>query len=159
MQNKNKIKVYAISLLISLGTGGLSAFLTRENMNIYDEIITPPLSPPSIVFPIIWTILFILMGISAGMIYLNKDKSMSEAGEGLRVYVFQLIMNFFWSIIFFNMRAFTFAFIWIVILWIAIITMILKFRKVNKTAAYLQIPYAIWVLFAAYLNIMIAVLN
>ena len=128
-------------------------------MNIYEEIITPPLSPPSVVFPIVWTILFTLMGISSAMIYLKKESYPDEVSEGLRIYAFQLALNFFWSIIFFNMRAFTFAFVWIVILWIAIIAMILKFYKINKPAAYLQVPYALWVTFAAYLNIMIAVLN
>ena len=89
----NKIKPYVISIVISLAVGGLSAVLTMDNMSIYDEIRTPPLSPPSILFPIVWTVLYILMGISAAIIYSNKYIDTDEVRNGLRTYGASLVFN------------------------------------------------------------------
>jgi len=152
----NNIKPYVISILIALAVGGLSAFLTNDNMMIYQQINQPPLSPPSFIFPLVWTILFILMGLSSAIVYI---KSTSNSKKALIIYGIQLIINFLWSIIFFNLRIYLFAFIWLLLLWILIIIMIYEFYKVNKLAAYLQIPYLLWVTFAAYLNFMIFILN
>ena len=154
-----KIKPFIISIAISLGVGLLSALLTSDSMNIYSAIVQPPLAPPSILFPIVWTVLFTLMGIGAALVYNKKEEKPKETQDALIVYAVNLFVNFFWSIIFFNMRAFLFAFIWILLLWAIILTMILKFRKVSPLAAYLQIPYLIWVTFAAYLNLAIFILN
>ena len=156
---KQKAKTYIISIAISLSVGIISALLTRGNMNIYEEITTPPLSPPSFLFPIVWTVLFILMGISAAMIYETRTAPKRQKDTALYTYAASLFVNFFWSIIFFNMRAFLFAFIWILLLLFLIIATILQYRKINSTAAYLQIPYAVWVTFAAYLNFGIWILN
>ena len=152
----NKIKPYVFSILIALAVGALSAFLTNDNMEIYSQINQPPLAPPSYIFPIVWTILFILMGISSAIVYV---KSTSNSSKALTIYTIQLIVNFLWSIIFFNLRAYLFAFIWILLLWILILIMIYEFYKVDKLAAYLQIPYLLWVTFATYLNFMIFILN
>lgn len=154
-----KIKPYIISILIALAVGGLSAFLTKNSMAEYKNINQPPLAPPMILFPIVWSILFILMGISSAIIYTKRDVNHQEAVSGLIIYVLQLIVNFFWSIIFFNMRAYLFAFIWLLLLLILIIMMIVQFRKISPAAAYLQIPYLLWVTFAGYLNFMIYLLN
>lgn len=154
-----KLKPYIISILIALGTGGLSAFLTKNSMEVYKNINQPPLAPPMILFPIVWLILFILMGISSAIIYTKRSTNPREALSGLIIYGLQLIVNFFWSIIFFNMQAYLFAFIWLLLLWVLIIMMILQFRKISPLAAYLQIPYLLWVTFAGYLNIMIFLLN
>lgn len=154
-----KIKPYIVSILIALGVGGLSALLTRGSMNLYDEIITPALAPPSWVFPVVWTILFILMGISAAMIYTDKSVSESQKISALYTYSLSLIVNFFWSIIFFNFRAFFFAFVWLLLLLLLIISTIIKYESINKTAAYLQIPYLLWVTFAGYLTFSIWYLN
>lgn len=154
-----KLKPYIISILIALGTGGLSAFLTKNSMEVYKNINQPPLAPPMILFPIVWLILFILMGISSAIIYTQRSTNPREALSGLIIYGLQLIVNFFWSIIFFNMQAYLFAFIWLLLLWVLIIMMILQFRKISPLAAYLQIPYLLWVTFAGYLNIMIFLLN
>jgi len=151
-----KFKVYAISILIALGVGGLSAFLTRGEMRVYSTLVQPPLAPPSWLFPIVWSILFILMGISAGMIYLSHSY---EKGSALTVYGLQLAVNFIWSLIFFNMKAYYLAFFWLLLLLALIIIMVYKFCKINKTAAYLQIPYLLWVTFAGYLTLAIAILN
>ena len=153
------ILVYAISIGIALLVGGLSALVTGGSMGIYEEIITPPLAPPSWLFPVVWTILFILMGISAAMIYNDRKASMAQKKSALYTYALSLIVNFFWSIIFFNLRAFFFAFIWLILLLYLIINTILKYYKIKPLAAYLQIPYAIWVSFAGYLTLAIWILN
>ena len=154
-----KIKPYFISILIALGVGGLSALLTRNSMDIYEKTNHAPLSPPSILFPIVWSILFILMGVSAAMIYTRKDEDPSGVRDSLVVYAISLLFNFFWSIIFFNMQAYLFAFIWLLALWILIILTIVSYKKISPLAAYLQIPYLLWVTFAAYLNLGVYVLN
>ncbi len=154
-----KIKPYVISIAIALGVGGLSALLTKGNMDIYNTINRPALAPPMIVFPIVWGILFVLMGISSAIVYTKRDENPDEVLDALKVYAFQLIVNFFWSIIFFNMQAYLFAFIWLLLLWVLIIIMIIRFKKVSKTAAYLQLPYLLWVTFAGYLTFMIWILN
>lgn len=156
---RREIKPYIISIIIALAVGGLSAFLTRSSMEVYTNIKQPPLAPPSVVFPIVWTILFILMGVSGAMVYVKGRESGVPVGEALKIYALQLILNFFWTIIFFNMQSYLFAFIWLVLLWIAIILMIVSFRKVSPAAAWLQVPYLLWVTFAGYLNLMIYILN
>lgn len=156
---RRKIKPYIISIIIALAVGGLSAFLTRSSMEVYTNIKQPPLAPPSVVFPIVWTILFILMGVSSAMVYVKGRESGVPVSEALKIYALQLILNFFWTIIFFNMQSYLFAFIWLVLLWIAIILMIVSFRKVSPAAAWLQVPYLLWVTFAGYLNLMIYILN
>lgn len=152
-------KSYIISILIALGVGGLSAFLTRESMGIYAEISTPPLSPPAVLFPIVWTILYVLMGISAAMVYNSKGTSVTNRTQSLFTYGVSLVVNFFWSIIFFNMRMYFLAFVWLVLLWVLILKTILEYWDINKTSAKLQIPYLIWVAFAGYLTFSIFLLN
>ena len=149
---KEKIKSYAFFILSALAVGGLSAFFTRNNMDINNDVLMPPLSPPPILFPIVWTLLFILMGISATMIY-NANAPKTEKSNALKIYALSLAVNFSWNIIFFNMRAFGFAFFWLLFLLFLIVLTILKYYKINKVAAYLQIPYAIWVSFAGYLTL------
>lgn len=154
-----KIKPYVISILIALAVGGLSALLTRGNMNIYDRIVQPPLAPPMWLFPVVWGILYVLMGIGSALVYQNRLSNPEETREALFVYGLQLAINFFWSIIFFNLQAYWFAFFWLLFLWILILQMIRKFYAVSPMAAYLQIPYLLWVTFAGYLTLAIAVLN
>lgn len=155
-----KIKPYLISIAIALAVGGLSALLTRSGMDRYNAVIVKPaLSPPMWLFPVVWSILYILMGISAALVYKKPLANADTVGAALRVYGLQLIVNFFWSIIFFNMQAFLFAFIWTIVLWILIIVMIVMFTRINKLAGLLQIPYLIWVTFAAYLTLMVYLLN
>lgn len=151
-----KIKPYVISVLLAFIVGGLAAWLTNDSMNIYESINKPELSPKGFVFPIVWSILYTLMGISAAIVY---KKGGMRSKPALIVYAIQLIVNFFWTIIFFNLQAFLFSFIWLILLWILIIYMIYKFYEISPLAAYLQIPYLLWVTFAAYLNYMIFTLN
>ena len=154
-----QIKPYIISVAIALGVGALSALFTRNNMDIYSEVATPPLSPPAILFPLVWTFLYILMGVSAAVIYTSHSASVSQRKRTLYTYAASLVVNFFWSIIFFNVRAFAFAFLWFLLLLYLIIKTILQYKEIELTAAYLQIPYALWVAFAGYLNFGIWYLN
>lgn len=155
----NKIKPYVVSIAIALAVGGLSALLTKNNMEMYGNIDKPPLSPPGWIFPIVWGILYVLMGIGSAQVYINRVGKEEDSRSALFIYGLQLAVNFFWSIIFFNMQAFLFAFIWLIILWVLVIVMIIKFKRVNKTAAYMQIPYLLWVTFAGYLTLAVYILN
>lgn len=154
-----KTKNYIIGILIPLAVGGLAALLTMGGMDVYSQITKPPLSPPGFLFPIVWTILYTLMGISSVMIYREKGISTQVKNKTLFVYGLQLAVNFLWSMVFFNMQAYLLSFVVILVLWVLIIAMILDFKRINEIAAYLQIPYLLWVTFAAYLNLMIFVLN
>jgi tryptophan-rich sensory protein len=159
----NKIKPYllpvGIGIAVSLGVGALAAILTRGSMNIYEALNTPPMSPPSILFPIVWSALYILMGVSAALVWVNRFLSESDALTGLKRFALSLVFNFAWSIIFFNLRSPLAAFVCLVVLLYLIIKTIISYRRVLPIAAYLQIPYAVWVLFAGYLNLGIYFLN
>ena len=129
-----------------------------SGMEDYAQTVAKPaFTPPGWVFGLVWPILYILMGISVAQIWLAPESL--QRSRGLNLYVAQLIVNFFWSLIFFNAQAFGFAVIWLLFLWVLVLLMILQFRKVNKLAALLQIPYLAWLTFAAYLNIEVWHLN
>ena len=151
-----KAKTFIFSILLSLTVGGLSALATASNMNIYDEITPPPLAPPGWLFPVVWTVLFILMGISAARIFTSKSHKKDDA---LFVYAVSLALNFSWSIFFFNMQSFIVSFVILVALWLSIIITMIKYHKINQLAAWLQLPYLLWVTFAGYLNLAIIFLN
>ena len=156
---KPYILPYSIAIAIPLTVGIASAAITKDSMEVYSRLNSPPLSPPSWLFPIVWTILFVLMGISSAMIFTNRDKNPEEAKKGLTYYAVSLVLNFSWSIIFFNLQAAFLALIILIALLYCIIKTILEYRKIWNIPAYLQIPYAIWVLFAGYLNAGIWLLN
>ena len=150
-----KTKDLIISIAIPLITGGLSAIISRSGMQDFSSVAQPPLSPPAILFPIVWTVLYILMGIASYMVSLS-DK---DTGNALKLYGIQLGVNFFWSIFFFVLGLYWFSFLWLVLLWVLIVLTIISFHKISNTAAYLMIPYLLWVSFAGYLNLGIALLN
>ena len=155
---KKHIGTYVLWILFAEAVGALSGWLTKDGAEIYSQSIAqPPLSPPAIVFPIVWGILFALMGIGAAIIYLAPPSS--ARSRSLLIFLIQLFFNFFWSIIFFNLQAFGFALIWLLILWAMIIWMIVSYSKVAPLAAWLQVPYLLWVTFAAYLNLGVWLLN
>ena len=155
---KSTWKTYAFWILFAETVGGFSRWLTRESTAIYQTVVRqPPFSPPAIVFPIVWSILFAFMGLGAARIYLAPNSQTRSRSLGL--FLVQVTFNFFWSIIFFNLWNFGFALLWLIALWVLILLMILLFRKVDKPAARLQIPYLVWVTFAAYLNFGVWVLN
>lgn len=155
--NKSKTKIYGIFIAISLAVGSLSALFTTMGMDDYRFAQKPALTPPEIVFPIVWTILYTLMGISAARIWIaSQDKG---SNGGLMLYTIQLVVNFFWSVIFFTLQAYGFAFFWLLFLCLLVLLMIISFSKTDKLAAYLQIPYLLWLIFAGYLNFMVWMLN
>ena len=143
------IKKLLFYIITTILIGTIPSIFAFKSMNIYNSLNRPPLSPPSIVFPIAWTILYILMGISYGIL---ADKELLDTKTEV-IYYNQLIFNGLWSIIFFSLKWRFFAFIWIIALAILVIFMIIEFCKKNKLAGLLQIPYLLWVLFASYLNI------
>ena len=153
---KVKWKELIVSIAISLGVGALSGYLTKNSMSLYQELVKPPLTPPGWIFPIVWTILFALMGISAYLIYVSDSK---EKNQALQIYAIQLMLNFIWSLAFFNMQAYLLAFVILILLWISIIAMIKVFYEINPLAGKIQVPYLLWVTFAGYLNLAIYLLN
>lgn len=151
-------KPYVFWILLAEAAGALSGWLSREGSEVFSQTVTqPPLSPPAILFPIIWTILYALMGIGAARVSLTPPSP--QRSRGLNLFVIQLVVNFFWSLIFFNAQAYGFAFLWLLLLWVLVLLMILAFRKVDPLAAWLQIPYLLWLTFAAYLSFGVWYLN
>lgn len=152
----SKFKTLILCILIPLLTGILSALISNESMQVFSQINKPPLSPPGFLFPIVWTILYILMGIASYIVVISNDHRTDSA---LRVYGLQLFFNFFWSIFFFNLEWYLFSFLWLIVLWLLILLTIIRFSQINKTAGLLMIPYLLWVSFAGYLNLGIYLLN
>lgn len=158
MEKKYKILILIGAIALPLGLGFLSSSFIGDAQGFFNTLAKPPLSPPGWLFPIVWTILYTLMGISSYLIYVDNNGS-KDIKIPLGVYGVQLLINISWSYIFFNLGAFTAAFIVLLTMWILITIMIVMFKKINKVAAYLQIPYLIWVTFAGYLNCSVALLN
>ncbi len=155
--NRKKWWTCGIFILLTQAVGGLSGFLTRKGMETVGQMLQSALTPPGWVFPVAWGILYTLMAVGAAWVWMAPEGEDRE--KGLWLYVFQLVMNFFWSIFYFNMQAFGFSLIWLIGLWILILLVTLSFRKVEKWAAWLQIPYLAWVAFAGYLNFVMWRLN
>ena len=153
-----KYKPYIISALIALAVGGLSA-IASGGMDIYAEIVKPPLSPPPFLFPVVWSVLYILMGICSAEVYLKGKDGVTYTTTALSLYAINLVMNFLWSIFFFGLRWFLFSFIWLVVLIGVVAYMIAEFRKISNWAGLWQIPYMLWLVFAGYLNLAIYILN
>ena len=152
-----KFKRLIIAIVIPLAVGGISSLIVNGGFKVYSESVTkPPLSPPDWLFPVVWSILYILMGISSYLVF-EKDKS--EAKQPLALYAIQLAMNFMWPVFFFSLNAYLFSFIWLIILWALVIAMTVMFYRVSRLAGLLQIPYILWLTFAAYLNLSVYLLN
>ena len=150
----SKFKIYAKSILIPVGIGLIIGAITSSSIE-YNTLIKPVFAPPSILFPIVWTILYVLMGVSYGIL---ESKSLVNSEINF-IYYLQLFVNAMWSIIFFTLEWRLFAFIWLLILILLIIMLIIKFYSKDKVAGLLQIPYLLWALFASYLNLSIYLLN
>ena len=147
---------YAVSIVAALAVGGLSALLTGDSMEQYGAYLLPPLAPPGWLFPVVWTVLFILMGVSSAMVYLSSDDCRRDA---LLIYAFQLFLNLGWSVLFFSFGLLLAAFVWLLVLAAVIVVMVAMFFAIRPAAGILQIPYFLWVLFAGYLNLAIFLLN
>ena len=150
----SKFRIYAPAIALSLLSGAAIGLLTSGSMD-FDMLKKPPLSPPAILFPIVWTILYVLMGVSYGLV---KDRSTPDSTDSL-VYYLQLGVNLLWPVAFFVLKWRLFAFFWLLLLDALVIIMALRFCRKDKTAGRLQIPYTIWVLFATYLNFGVWILN
>lgn len=159
MENRNfwkKAGVYAGFIIGALLVRALAGFLIRDSMETYASLNQPPLSPPGKVFPIVWGLLYLLMGIGAARVFLTGKNGRRFA---LALYGVQLFFNFCWSLIFFNARMYLAAFLWLIVLWALIAMMAYAFWKLDRPAGLLQIPYLLWVAFAGYLNCAVWLLN
>ena len=150
---KINYKKLIISVVIPLILGALVGFISGSSSG-YKNMITPSFAPPGILFPIVWSILYIIMGISD---YLVKEKLNTD--KSLNIYNIQLIVNLLWSFIFFSFKLYLLAFLWIILLIGLVIKMIIKYYKISKISAYLQIPYLLWIIFASILCFFIYLLN
>ena len=158
MNKKTNIKSLIICILIPLATGGLAALLTVGSMQDFEALNQPPLSPPGWLFPVVWTILYTLMGV-ASYFALETPTSEDEKKNAFKVYFLQLFFNFLWSIIFFTLGAYEIAFVWLVALLALIVVTTVRFYRIKPVAGLLMLPYILWVSFAGYLNLAIAYIN
>ena len=150
----SKLKIFAKSIIVPVALGALVGLITSGSTN-YNELIRPNFAPPAIVFPIVWTILYTLMGVSYGIL---KSNSLVDSDINF-IYYAQLIVNLLWSFFFFVIEWRLFAFLWIILLIILVIIMIIRFYRKNNLAGLLQIPYLLWLLFASFLNFSVYLLN
>lgn len=150
----NKILIYIKSILVPLLIGGLVGIVTSKFID-YNSLIQPSWAPPSFLFPIVWTILYTLMGISYGIL---KSNSLLDSKASTLYYV-QLFINALWSIFFFVFKWRLFSFVWILLLIIFVYLMIKNFYSKNKVAGLIQLPYLLWIIFASFLNLAVYLLN
>lgn len=151
-------KPFLVCLAVPLITGVLAALVTGGSMGIYQILNKPPLSPPGWLFSVVWTLLYILMGIASYLVYIS-DAPAEKKNTALKVYALQLVVNFLWPIWFFSLNMYLFSFVWLVLLWVLVVLTALLFYRINKTAGYLMIPYLLWVSFAGYLNLSVYLMN
>lgn len=149
---KISIGILLIALVIPLLIGGISAAISSQGMALYGDLETPPLSPPAWVFSVAWTILYLMMGLASYFIIVAEVENRQGKAMAVLFYAIQLVVNFMWSLIFFRWSFYLFAFIWLLLLWGLVIYCIYLFYPISRTAAYLLIPYILWLTFAAYLN-------
>ena len=153
-----KGKTYAFWIVLTELVGALAGLLTRGGAERYQQaVLKPALAPPGWLFPVVWSLLYLLMGIAAARIALTPEGP--ERRGALRLYAAQLAVNFLWPLIFFGLQAFGFAFLWLVLLWALIVWMALSFRELDRTAAALLVPYLLWVAFAGVLSFGVWLLN
>lgn len=155
---KIRWKTLIIGVIIPLLTGGIASLVSKDAMKNFKNLNQPPLSPPSWLFPVAWTILYVLMGIASYRVF-TAEGDMAKRKNALIFYGIQLFFNFMWTIIFFNFGLYLFAFIWLVVLWALILITMLKFYKIDKKAGFMILPYLLWVTFAGYLNFGVFLLN
>ena len=153
----SKLKPFILSLALTLGVGFLGSLLIPDSRTVYAALQQPPLSPPGWLFPVVWSILYVLIGLAGSLIF--RLPASPERDTALRYFLLQLAANFLWPIVFFRLEAYWLALaLLLLLLWLTISTW-LAFRPLNRTASRLLIPYLLWLLFAAYLNAGVALLN
>lgn len=169
---KTNWKVLIISILIPLAVGTVAGLLTMGGMEQFQILEKPPLAPPAWLFPVVWTILYTLMGISSYLIYITecpggnanaKDTNSvcdtEQKKKALNLYGYQLVVNFLWPVFFFNFGWYGFSYLWLLLLCVLVAIIIWEFNKISRTAALLNLPYLLWLSIAAYLNLGIWILN
>ncbi|MBR6108716.1 MAG: tryptophan-rich sensory protein [Clostridia bacterium] len=156
MKKLSPAAAYAAGIGIALAVGLISALASMEGMKRFAQLSQPPLAPPGWLFPVVWTALYTLMGISAARVYL---KNTMDTRPALLIWSAQLIVNALWSPLFFSLGLRLAAFVWLLILIVLVVRMIADFKKIDIPAGNLQFPYLIWLLFAAYLNMGTYLLN
>ena len=152
-----KWKTLLPCLAAPLAVGGLAALLTRDSMETFARLKQPPLSPPGWLFPVVWTVLYLLMGLASYLVCVRRENALYT--PAMKCYAVQLVMNFLWTLIFFRFEAWLLAFFWLLALLVLIFTTLGLFSRIRKAAGRLLIPYALWVIFAGYLNLGIWYLN
>ena len=152
---KKNWKTLLFCIGLPLAVGGLSALLSMDAMKEFSQVKQPPLSPPSWLFPVAWTILYTLMGLAAYFV----QTSGKEVRSAMTVYYVQLAANFIWPLLFFVGKWYLLSFFWLLLLWVLVLNTLLLFRRISRTAGNLLIPYLLWLTFAAYLNLGVAYLN
>lgn len=151
-----KIRSYVFFPAVALLTGGVAGWLIRDSFESFEQINKPVFTPPAAVFLIIWSVLYLLMGIGAARVAQNQSPQRENA---LTLFAAQLVINFFWPILFFRLNAYTLGAIWIVLLFILAAAMTWTFAQIDRIAGWLQSPYLLWLIFAGILNVAILVLN
>lgn len=152
-------KKLAICLLIPLVGGAISGWISRGGMETFQQLNQPPLSPPGWLFPIVWTILYLMMGLASYLVSTSEEAFPADKNSALTVYGLQLAMNFVWPIIFFSLEMRLLGFFWLVHIWLLVLLCIRLFKDISPTAAKLMIPYLLWLTFAGYLNLFVYLLN
>lgn len=150
--------VWIIGLALPLAVGGLTGWLTMGSMATYGALVQPPLAPPPLVFPVVWTVLYLMMGIASVLVW-KADAQQAQKKQALQWYGAQLAVNFVWPLLFFNAGLYGIALAWLILLLALVVETIIAFRAINPVAAVLMVPYLLWLLFAAYLNAAIWLLN
>lgn len=149
---------WIIGAAIPLAVGGLSGWLSMNSMETYQALVQPPLAPPPWVFPVAWTILYVLMGIASVLVW-QSDAPEAQKKRALTLYAAQLAANFVWPLLFFRAGLFGVALVWLILLLALVAATFLAFREISKAAGLLLVPYLLWLLFAGYLNAAIWMLN
>ena len=152
------MRTFLIAGGIPLLVGSAAGLLTRNSMEVFESLRKPPFAPSGILFPIVWSVLYTLMGIASYIVY-TSGKDGEEISSALTVYGLQLVVNFLWPVFFFRFGWYTFAFFWLILLWVLVFYTFKLFHEISKTAAWLLVPYLVWLTYAAYLNLGIVLLN
>ncbi len=145
-------------IAVPLAVGVIASLLTGGGMEAFASLNKPPLSPPGWLFPVVWTILYILMGVASYLVLVQEGDG-GQKREAIFLYGLQLAVNFLWPIVFFNLEWYLFAFVWLILLWVLVAATLVRFYQISKVAGYLMVPYLLWLTFAAYLNLGIWILN
>lgn len=154
--SRNDWKALIFIVAVTLGMGALSGFVTSNSQMQYEAMYQPALAPPAWLFPVVWTILYVLMAVAAWLVW-KADHPMTAAQQSaLEIYALQLLVNITWPVFFFGMEAYWQAFLWLCLLWVLIVIMIIRFARIDRRTVWLLLPYLLWVTFAGYLNLSIA---